>query len=345
MLRVLVASSPCLAVGQFGGGGYTPPPPKCKPFTCGEGEWAVGKPDVQIWSYGCKDSGVNFMDMSSFDMNDPLGGMNKQKSPVDKCCIERDICKQTCGMSAKQCHDGFQKCSAKVCKGNKNCEMQAMFADIVSDPVSAEEEKDPLADRKCIAYEKAQKENCQCVPKTERRSANERKLKAFYQKFNPEKLESDGTIKDAEGVWKKWAGKEPEMFMALATKYKDKAVEIREKPKPPPYTPPKKAAEADDAASESSDGDAAEPETPSSSSGLTEEDQEFEDSVKKLQTKKAAAVEEEDYDAADKAKEEILALKEAEAKRLGTKKAAAIDQEDYAEAKRLKQRLARMSEL
>ena len=48
-----------------------------------------------------------------------------------------------------------------------------------------------------------------------------KQLKSFYQKFNPEKLDGKGEIKDVEEVWKKWKGKEPSMFMALATKYKD----------------------------------------------------------------------------------------------------------------------------
>ena len=48
-----------------------------------------------------------------------------------------------------------------------------------------------------------------------------KRLKSFYQKFNPEKLDEKGEIKDVEEVWKKWKGKEPSMFMALATKYKD----------------------------------------------------------------------------------------------------------------------------
>merc|ERR1712003_84564 len=64
-------------------------------------------------------------------------------------------------------------------------------------------------------------------------------LKSFYGKFNKERLDGNGDIKDVDEVWKKWKGKEPDMFLALATKYKTKAVEIREKPKAPPYNPPK----------------------------------------------------------------------------------------------------------
>jgi len=233
--------------GQFGGDGYTPPAPICQAFKCEKGEKAVGKVDApKLWSYGCKDSGMNVFNMASFDASDPLGGMNKNSgnSGLDKCCVERDICKQTCGMTSKGCHDGFQKCQKKVCKGDKNCDLQAMMSDIMSEPYD-EEDKDKDKDKKydpeeqkCKGYKKGQAAACTCVPKDEFQSAAESKLKSFFSKFNPEKLNDDGEIKDVDDVWKKWKGKEPDMFMALATKYKAKAVQIKTKPKPPPYTPP-----------------------------------------------------------------------------------------------------------
>ena len=45
---------------------------------------------------------------------------------------------------------------------------------------------------KCRGYNKAQEAVCQCVPKAEAQDANEKKLKSFYKKFNPEKLDSKG---------------------------------------------------------------------------------------------------------------------------------------------------------
>merc|ERR1719188_2439519 len=128
------------------------------------------------------------------------------------------------------------------------------MADIVSEPYD-----DPLEDKtdpkkkfdpeaqKCKAYNRGQSEACTCVAKDGYKSAIETKLKSFYGKFNPEKLGKDGEIKDVEEVWKKWKGKEPDMFMALASKYKTKAVDIRANPKAktPPFKPRPVDEEAD----------------------------------------------------------------------------------------------------
>lgn len=46
---------------------------------------------------------------------------------------------------------------------------------------------------KCRGYNKAQEAVCQCVPKAEVKTANEKKLKSFYKKFNPEKLDNEGS--------------------------------------------------------------------------------------------------------------------------------------------------------
>merc|ERR1719210_1331003 len=111
----------------------------------------------------------------------------------------------------------------------------------MNEPYDAEEEKNKKYDpeeAKCKAYNKGQSDACECVAKTDFKSAVESKLKSFYGKFNPEKLDKKGEIKDVKDVWKKWKGKESDMFMALATKYKEKAVEMRVRPKPPPYKPP-----------------------------------------------------------------------------------------------------------
>lgn len=229
---------------MFGGGDYTPPAPVCKPFKCPKGTKAAGNGDHKLWSYGCKDSGLNVLSMA--DLGNPMGGMNKGKN-VDKCCVERDICKQTCGTTSTECHNNFQACTKKTCKGDQNCNLAAMMSDIRSDPEDVEEpkaipeeynyEKDKQK-RDCRGYENAQKSACVCVPDEDWQLTTDGNLKAFYRKHNPEKLDDQGEIKDIDDVWKKWKGKEPQMFQALATKYKAKAVTIKEKPKPPPYKPP-----------------------------------------------------------------------------------------------------------
>lgn len=323
-----------VANGQFGG--YTPPAPNCPSFKCPANQRAVGRLDHQIWSYGCKEAGMNILSANSFDPNNPFAGM--QQKNVDKCCVERDICKQTCGMTSKACHDNFQKCSHKICKGDQNCMLQAHMSEIMSEPyddpdytADSDKKYDPQ-ERTCRGYVRGQNDACQCVPSDEFESGTESKLKAFYKKFNPEKLHADGEIKDVGDVWKKWKGKEHDMFLALATKYKAKAVEIREKPKPPPYTPPTPKEEtAKESHSDEPNGAAEDP-----------EDAAFDNKKKELQSQKTKAVEEEDFDAADKAKDSMAELTVAEVARLKAKKAEALKVEDYMEAKRIKLRLQKI---
>lgn len=352
ILICLAALLPHGVFGQFGGagGGYNPPAPVCPMFKCASGEKAVGKDDHKIWSYGCKDSGMNILNTASFDPNNPYAGATNQKS-VDKCCVERDICKQTCGMTSKACHDSFQTCSGKVCKGDQNCNLQAMLSEMMSDPYDADEAKDEKYDpdkSKCKSYNKGQSASCKCVPKDEFKSATEKTLKSFYGKYNKEKLNSDGEIKDVDEVWKKWKGKEAEMFVALGTKYKAKAVEIKEKPKPPPYKPPPKddsfsdTANSDDYASDYNAEAEATPEPPPAAARAADpEDEVFVTTLKELKQQKQKAAQDEDYDAADEAKEKSVALKQAEAKRLNAKKKTAIADEDFVEAKRIKALIAK----
>merc|ERR1719223_1012827 len=326
MARVAFAAAAILPVahGQYGGGpaggflGYSPPAPICPSFTCSAGEKPAPKPDLQIISYGCKDSGMNVFSAGSFDPNDPMGGLmnNKGGKNLNKCCVERDICKQTCGMTSKECHDVFQKCSTKICKGDQNCQLQAMISDVSGDPFDEEgvggvgggkDKKYDPEESNCRGYKNAQQSSCQCVPKAEVKDTNEAKLKAFYAKHNPEKLDDMGDIKDVDEVWKKWKGKEPAMFMALATKYKEKAVTMKEKPK---WKPPPKSDEED---ADSGEVEAAPLDEPEPSDAEADA---FDAKLKDLEQKKAKAKEDEDYDMAAELKTEAADLKAKELERL-----------------------------
>jgi len=335
----VVALSLDTAGAQFGGGGfggYTPPAPICPAFKCPKGEKPVGKPITEVVSYGCKDSGMNIMNMANFDPSNPMAGMNQQGGKnLNKCCIERDICKQTCGMTSKDCFDAFQKCQTKICKGDQNCNLQAMISEIGGDPfdnlsdepLDKDKKYDPDA-AKCRGYGNAQAAVCQCVPDDEVTPAVEKNLKVFYEKYNPEKLDKVGEIKDIDEVWKKWKGKVPSLFTALLTKYKDKVVQIKEKPKPPPYKPPK------DSNEESTDSESTDSEP--------EEIDAFETEMKELLKQKENAKKDEDFDLAAELKEKADSLKAKELERLKAEKAKALEDENYMEAKKLKSRIAKL---
>jgi len=227
------------------------PPEKCPAFECKAGQRPVGKYGI-ITARGCPDGGgISMFNAGSFDPNDPMGSMKKQNSQSDKvhkCCVERDICRSTCGMDAEKCHADFQKCSNKVCKGDKNCKMMSSLSDILgSANLGAEKLEDESPG--CSSFRMAQQNACKCVKEDEWQPAVDKHVTKFFKKYNKEKLNSEGTLKDPDSVWDKWRGKEPDMFYALYSKYKDKAVTVPPKPKrddpfggfggmPPP--PPKK---------------------------------------------------------------------------------------------------------
>ncbi|CAE8733917.1 unnamed protein product [Polarella glacialis] len=339
-------SIPSLVAGQFGGGGYTPPAPICPSFSCPSGQHAVGKPETKVVSYGCKDSGMSVLNMASLDPNNPMGGMNQGGKNLNKCCLERDICKQTCGMSSKECFDIFQKCQAKICKGDQNCQLQGMISEMSGDPFDTK--KDDLSEKydpeaaKCRGYNAAQASVCQCLPKAEVKDAQEKKLQRFYKKFNPEKLDDKGEIKDVQEVWKKWAGKEKDMFLALSTKYREKVVTMKQKPKPPPYKPPTKKSKDDDEEESAEQSFGAEEEKAAPPAEIDIEGEEFEKELLGLEIKKGKAKKDEDYDLAGELKDQVISLRAAEVKRLTAKKAKALEDEDYIAAKVIKGRLAKL---
>jgi len=354
---------------------FDPPAPKCPSFTCPAGQKPVGRPEHTISSHGCRDSGVNFANMG--DLNGMPGGnpfANLGGGPkLNKCCVEKDLCRQTCGMSAKACHDKFQACTGRICGNDQNCKLQAMMSDFKYDAGDDEDsKKDPDAKydpdvAKCKPYHKGQKEACMCVPEAQFKPAVERKLKAFYSKFNHKKLDRSGNIIDVDEVWKKWTGKEADMFMALASKYKDKAVRMKSNPQPPPYPsqpPPSSSASSsrptrredppagdddeDDAPEVDVGGDApadtqAPPAAETSSAGdVDSEETAFDQKYEAAVAKKRKAVDDEDYDEADRVKTEIAEMAQSELKRLQGLKAKAVSDEDFIEAKRIKTRMSKL---
>jgi hypothetical protein len=248
------------------------PPEQCPAFECPAGKSAVGKYGT-ITARGCPDGGgFSMFNAGDFDPNDPMGSMKKQQGQSDKvhkCCIERDICRSTCGMDAEKCHADFQKCSKKVCKGDKNCNMISQLSDILGGGSLGADKIDENESPACRTFRVAQQSACKCVKDDDWQPEVTKHLTKFFKKHNKEKLNAEGELKDPDTVWDKWRGKEPEMFATLYSKYKAKAVTVPPKPKkddpfggftPPPPTKKKKKApepepESDDSAAESDDAE------------------------------------------------------------------------------------------
>merc|ERR550537_317007 len=100
-------------------------------------------------------------------------------------------------------------------------------------------------------------------------------------------------------------------------KYKDKAIERREKPKPPPYTPP---SPKDDEGSNdySADSDSG------ASVDSEEAENENEKKIASLKAEKEEAVAKEDFDKAQQIKDEIDSLTKEEVSRLKKAKNDAV---------------------
>jgi len=176
--------------------------------TCPEGEKLAQSRGVKPWIYGCEY--VRFLDKPE--------GANKA---LRKCCREREICLRTCGMSSKMCFESFMECQQKACgmsednEAEKNPESNHCFdmAMNVTQDIGANH------DAKCTVYRTFQEEVCTCVPEDKFTEHIEGWMIDFYNEHQPDRVE-DGALKNSEMMWKKWGGKEPEMFIALLKKYK-----------------------------------------------------------------------------------------------------------------------------
>jgi len=293
---------------------------------------------------------MNIMNMGmDFNAADPMGSMNKGKQNFDKCCLEHDACQQTCGMSSGECHNVFNKCAQKKCKGNENCMFQAQIGQMMSGPSFADDgakHDEKEGSYACRAYDTWQKDSCECEDDDKWEGSNDKRLKTFYKLYNPDKLDAEGEIKDLGEVKKKWKGKESEMFLALTTKYKDKTIERKIKPKPPPYTPPVKKDGEEDSSSGSSDSGSGS----SDFEDITEEvhkdpeDQESrgEKKIARLKTEKLEAVEKEEFDKAGDIKEQLAKLIPLELDRLKKAKEKAVEDEEFLKAKSLKARIEKL---
>eukprot|EP00933_Yihiella_yeosuensis_P004160 TRINITY_DN1082_c1_g2_i1.p1 TRINITY_DN1082_c1_g2~~TRINITY_DN1082_c1_g2_i1.p1 ORF type:complete len:430 (-),score=82.77 TRINITY_DN1082_c1_g2_i1:90-1379(-) len=229
--------------------------PNCSGYfshNCSDGEEVVQRPDTEYVTFGCHEAGREFEMLENEELreyeeenpNDPLqhDALRWDDFSLDKCCVEKNLCYQTCGVPVTECHKMYYSCVRKLCSSFRSkkwseCHYSGVVADTkgcpyqpqgvhISDKTIFEKRTTAKQERtqRCSSYRKAQQANCMCVPKDTVNSIYEERLIAFYRRYNPEKLDWKGAIKDADEVWKKWRGREPQLLNALNAKYKTQVV-------------------------------------------------------------------------------------------------------------------------
>lgn len=127
---------------------------------------------------------------------------------------------RTCGMVWSKCTTIYEKCTTKTCGDDLSCWALADSVDVL---IQGGDSHFGV----CKSHRDAQHELCNCVPtKLIKEGATDR-LVSFYKAFVPEKLDEQGTLRDAESVWKKWKGREPELYFELTRKYLSQALDMR----------------------------------------------------------------------------------------------------------------------
>lgn len=174
---------------------------RCTRPVCPKEQRAVRKEgSPKIWASGCN--------------------VTEQHGVVHQCCLEKEICMRTCGMAWSKCDKQFEKCALKICGLDEKCVAAAEAAEIV---VAGGDSHMTV----CKAWREVQLELCDCLPLKNAKEGATARLASFYQSFKPDKLDEGGNVRDVDGIWKKWHGREPELFFELTRKYMAEALDVR----------------------------------------------------------------------------------------------------------------------
>lgn len=272
--------------------------------------------------------------------------VTKTMGAVDRCCVEKEICIRTCGMPWGKCSSNFESCAKKICGYDDRCMLAAEAAD---DLITGGDSHMTV----CKAYRDIQQEFCECKLSSEAKASANDRLASFYSAYKPDRLDEHGNVKDVEQVWKKWQGREPELFFELTRKYVVEAVDIV--PRPAEELARWRAKEEEELArwqaeeeeevrreKEKAEQDLAfqkakEEEEVARQQRKEERDREFaEEQARRQAEADELARREAEAELARKQAEEELARRRAEMARLQAEKTAALADEDYLRAKSLK---------
>lgn len=130
---------------------------------------------------------------------------------------------RTCGMPWSKCSTMYENCVASICDLDADCHHMSVAVDAL---IQGGDTHFGV----CKAYRDTLLELCDCVPSKSAKDSADSRLTSFYVSFSPDRLDEHGKIKNLEAVWKKWQGREAELYFELTRKYNTSALEIRQWP-------------------------------------------------------------------------------------------------------------------
>lgn len=187
------------------------------------------------WSYGCHGEPLEP------DAHAQWALRQDNKALLQTCCIDRDVCFQSCGIAAEKCASDFIECVQKDCPSQTLRPIESAYC---YDEAVAFSVDDLEGKADCKVFHEAQQDSCECVPLEDWERSIERSLVGFYKTHQPDKLDESGEIRNSSSIWEKWRGNEPQLFYALARKYRRKAVQIRKKTDGSPTQEPRRFPQA-----------------------------------------------------------------------------------------------------
>jgi hypothetical protein len=126
------------------------------------------------------------------------------------CCVEHDLCYQSCGIPKSTCETMWQKCARKRCKGKRWCAEILKAFDYAYNKLE------------CQQFDDRRKESCVCsAPGDTAHASRVKFLQAVYTKVGMAE-------KDPEDILKKWNDKEGLLTLRLVEKYQSTLVKILE---------------------------------------------------------------------------------------------------------------------
>lgn len=202
--------------------------PDCKVFECKAGQRPIQKQESSFKAFAL-DFCIN--DGTAYGADSPYAKRAHFTQPLAQCCLEKNVCFASCGISYNTCYKRFWKCAEQQCDMSTAdlpvqsespvekaaCIAIATFNDANHVWVDRNNVSNNLwtsEDRTCKRFLRVQKLACDCVDVADSATAWKSRVEGFLSTHVPEKLNKKGEIKDKK-LWPKWKGRRPEMMLEL----------------------------------------------------------------------------------------------------------------------------------